>query len=196
MIQWWSFFWKVLIGVIQSFAIYCQVPSGITCCQFFVIGQISGYEIQFLGINCKSSLDHKDENANEIRAVSKIKAGEEITLTYNWKQLAMKDWKTRQDNLWYNWGFRQAYSSFNNFFMTIILWGNIPSLLHIQDSIAQRQSDFSFAYFNWGCQYYSFHQALEKREKVFKGGNHLMKENNFWTISFVEIQQSVISIKG
>ena len=120
MIQWWSFFWKVLIGVIQSFAIYCQVPSWITCCQFFVIGQISGYEIQFLGINCKSSLDHKDENANEIRAVSKIKAGEEITLTYNWKQLAMKDWKTRQDNLWYNWGFRQAYSSFHNLLKAMI----------------------------------------------------------------------------
>ena len=33
--------------------------------------------------------------------MSKIKTGEEITLTYNWKQLAMKDWKTRQDNLWY-----------------------------------------------------------------------------------------------
>jgi hypothetical protein len=63
---------------------------------------------------------NKEENANEIRAVSKIKANEEITLTYNWKQLAMKDWKTRQDNLWYNWGFRQAYSSFHNFPMTMI----------------------------------------------------------------------------
>ena len=63
--------------------------------------------------------------------MSKIKAGEEITLTYNWKQLAMKDWKTRQDNLWYNWGFRQAYSSFDNFSMTIILWGKIPSLFNI-----------------------------------------------------------------
>ena len=45
---------------------------------------------------------NEDENANVIVAVSKIKTGEEITLTYNWKQLAMKDWKTRQDNLWYN----------------------------------------------------------------------------------------------
>merc|ERR1712050_643801 len=28
--------------------------------------------------------ENEDENANEIRAVSKIKTGEEITLTYNW----------------------------------------------------------------------------------------------------------------
>lgn len=71
----------------------------------------NGVAINFARFNhsCCSNAEqmvNEDENANEIRAVSKIKAGEEITLTYNWKQLAMKDWKTRQDNLWYNWGFR------------------------------------------------------------------------------------------
>ena len=47
-----------------------------------------------------------EEEMSEIRAVSKIKAGTEICLNYNWKQLSMKDLKTRQDSLLYNWGFK------------------------------------------------------------------------------------------
>lgn len=71
----------------------------------------NGVAINFARFNhsCCSNAEamwNEEENASEIRSVSKIKAGEEITLTYNWKQLAMKNWKTRQDNLWYNWGFK------------------------------------------------------------------------------------------
>ena len=71
----------------------------------------NGVAINFARFNhsCCSNAEamwNEEENASEIRAVSKIKMGEEITLTYNWKQLAMKDRKTRQDNLWYNWGFK------------------------------------------------------------------------------------------
>ena len=71
----------------------------------------NGVAINFARFNhsCCSNAEaiwNEEENASEIRAVSKIKRGEEITLTYNWKQLAMKEVKTRQDNLWYNWGFK------------------------------------------------------------------------------------------
>ena len=71
----------------------------------------NGVALNFARFNhsCCSNAEamwNEDENSSEIRAVSKIKMGEEVTLTYNWKQLAMKDVKTRQDNLWYNWGFK------------------------------------------------------------------------------------------
>ena len=71
----------------------------------------NGVALNFARFNhsCCSNAEamwNEEENSSEIRAVSKIKMGEEVTLTYNWKQLAMKDVKTRQDNLWYNWGFK------------------------------------------------------------------------------------------
>ena len=119
--------------------------------------QISLIKFNSLASIMNHLLPNKDENANEIRAVSKIKAGEEITLTYNWKQLAMKDWKTRQDNLWYNWGFRQAYSSFNNFFMTIILWGKVPSLFNILSRFNNSTVGRFFLLTVRGSQYYLFH---------------------------------------
>ena len=52
---------------------------------------------------------NEDENASQIMAVSKIKKGEEITLTYNWKQLAMKNRKTRHC--------AQIYKEFTKFFL-------------------------------------------------------------------------------
>ena len=71
----------------------------------------NGVALNFARFNhsCCSNAEamwNEEENSSEIRAVSKMKMGEEVTLTYNWKQLAMKDVKTRQDNLWYNWGFK------------------------------------------------------------------------------------------
>ena len=55
---------------------------------------------------------NEDENASQIRAVSKIKTGEEITLTYNWKQLAMKNRQTRHC--------AQIYKEFTKFFFAIL----------------------------------------------------------------------------
>jgi hypothetical protein len=119
--------------------------------------------------------------------VSKIKAGEEITLTYNWKQLAMKDWKTRQDNLWYNWGFRQAYSSFNNLSVTIILWGKntIPSSYsRFNSSTVERfflltVREFPLPMLIGVVNSIYFPRLWKKKGKVFKGGNYLMKKPIF-----------------
>lgn len=47
-----------------------------------------------------------EENIREIRAVNKIKAGEEITINYSWKQVSMKNLKARQEFLLSNWGFK------------------------------------------------------------------------------------------
>ena len=71
----------------------------------------TGVGIQFARFNhsCCSNAEamwNEEDETSEIRSVSKIKTGEEITLSYNWKQLSMKDLKTRQNSLLFNWGFK------------------------------------------------------------------------------------------
>ena len=55
--------------------------------------------------NAEAIWDGTDETRNT-RAVSKISAGEEITINYHWEGLSMKNAKTRQDLLFTKWGFK------------------------------------------------------------------------------------------
>ena len=48
-----------------------------------------------------------EENKNKIiQAASEIKAGEEITINYDWQELIMKNLKSRQAYTISNWGFK------------------------------------------------------------------------------------------
>ena len=48
----------------------------------------------------------EDDQLRNTRAVSKINAGEEITINYHWEGLSMKDLDTRQELLLSKWGFK------------------------------------------------------------------------------------------
>ena len=58
--------------------------------------------------SCRSNAEsgvNDEREIREIKAVSKIKAGEEITINYDDMELSMKSFKSRQDYLFLNWGF-------------------------------------------------------------------------------------------
>merc|ERR1712156_372053 len=58
--------------------------------------------------SCRSNAECRfsdDREIREIKAVSKINIGEEITINYDDVELSMKTYKNRQDYLFLNWGF-------------------------------------------------------------------------------------------
>ena len=58
--------------------------------------------------SCRSNAECRfsdDREIREIKAVSKINIGEEITINYDDVELSMKTYKSRQDYLFLNWGF-------------------------------------------------------------------------------------------
>jgi len=59
--------------------------------------------------SCRSNAEefwNEKYGATEIRSVSKINAGEEITINYRTSEISMKCYKTRQSFLFSNWGFQ------------------------------------------------------------------------------------------
>jgi len=49
---------------------------------------------------------NEEENVREIRAITRIYPGDEISINYGWKQISMKNLKMRQNFLLANWGFQ------------------------------------------------------------------------------------------
>merc|ERR1712241_872663 len=67
-----------------------------------------GIEASRFNHSCVSNAEaswNDQKETREIRVVSKIKAGEEITINYKWKQLSMNNVQFRQTFLLSNWGF-------------------------------------------------------------------------------------------
>jgi len=59
--------------------------------------------------SCRSNAEefwNEKNGAAEFRSVSKISAGEEITINYRTSEISMKNYKTRQSFLFANWGFQ------------------------------------------------------------------------------------------